>query len=213
MRARSLSPALGLPDRCVGRLPNTSGDRHARQLRFPRWTSRRAATADGPCETDQRLPSEAIPRNAPWSWLHQLHALDPSASPVGPDWTDGTNGVQERVKLLATHRQHTARSVVEPSRQEEHPLGLNAIDQTMFLVDASRPVAAELATQSFRLAGALERIPQHGFNEAQCSQSASTVGARPVFGVLQEVRVHDGLPVSRTRFAAGLPHAPASPSL
>ena len=71
-------------------------------------------------------------------------------------------------------------------------------------------MAAQLATQSLRLAGAIEWVAHHSFDEPERSQGPSTVDSRPVFEVMQEAHVHDGL---AHKLAIGLAHAQASPSL
>lgn len=58
------------------------------------------------------------------------------------------------------------------------------VQQTVFLIDAARPLPAERSSQAFWFSRTRERVSEYVVNQPHDSQGQATVGSNPVFKVV-----------------------------
>lgn len=88
-----------------------------------------------------------------------------------------------------------AKSIVVACLEKIDALFGDAVYQAMFLGDAPWPATGEEIAEGFRLAGALERIAQHCFDQIQRSDRGIPIGLDPVPQILPEFGVKNSGPL------------------
>lgn len=79
--------------------------------------------------------------------------------------------------------------VVSARKNDQFTL-LNFVDETVFLVDTTRPTPRELELQRFRLTNAVEGRLQNCVNQIQYLECFSTIRFSPVTEVLKGIRIN-----------------------
>ena len=95
-------------------------------------------------------------------------------------------------------------SVVVTSLKEIDDLVTGAVNQPVFLRNASRPTAREQVFEWLRLACALEWIAHYSFDEIQHPERCDPVGLDPIAQILSKLGMEDGEPVTLAPHRASL---------
>lgn len=75
---------------------------------------------------------------------------------------------------------------MKPSGEKLDPVDINLVHQTMLTGESTRPRAAQLKFERFRLAEAFKRIADYILNDQKQSQRKFTVIGDPVFQIFSK---------------------------